>query len=263
MTDEYILRKHGKKWKKLHPIYEKITKDTYGIIVYQEQISKIIHEIAGLSKVIADKIRKIIAKKRDAALLEEYHNMFIDGCIKEKTLSKDEAVTFWNALMENASYLFNLSHSTAYAIIGYWTLYLKANYPVEFICSSLSFAEWDEKSNDPFKRKSTLIEELSDLGLKIYPPKIGYSDPIKWVHKNNNIYIPFVEISGIGETQAEKCCEIKKKSSGRLKGFFGKEYEETNKNKTKVDMIMDELKCHLHDSFPDDEIIKQYLGYEI
>jgi len=263
MTDKYINRKHGEKWQKLHPIYEEITKDTWGVLCYQEQITEVIHRIAGLSKVVADKIRKIIAKKKDPALLEKYHNVFIEGCIKEKTLSKEESVNFWDDLMADASYSFNKAHSVAYAIVGYWTAYLKANYPVEFLCSSLSFAEWDEKSYDPFKRKSTLIEELKQQDIKIMPPKIGYSDPIKWTVKDGVCYVPFVEINGIGEKDAPKCCKNKKKSKGKIRGFFNKEEMPVQRKLTKIDTVLEELLAHDKNKMPSGKIIKQYLGFLI
>ncbi|MFA7099363.1 MAG: DNA polymerase III subunit alpha, partial [Eubacteriales bacterium] len=120
MTDDFIKRKHGAKWKKKHPIYEDITKSTYGIVIYQEQVMQVIYRVAGLSYSTSDKIRKIISKKRDQSMFDEYKTMFIEGCKKQKTLSEIEANEFWEALQSHSRYSFNRSHSVSYALISYW-----------------------------------------------------------------------------------------------------------------------------------------------
>jgi len=108
MTDLYIERKNsGKGWKRKHPIYEKITEETYGVIVYQEQVMKVVSEMAGLSYSIADKIRKIVGKKRDATEFEQYWDMFLQGCLKTKTMDEAEAEEFWEGLRAHANYSFN------------------------------------------------------------------------------------------------------------------------------------------------------------
>jgi uracil-DNA glycosylase family 4 len=107
-TDDYIKRKHGEDWKKKHPLYEKITEKTFGNVVYQEQVMEVINKVAGLPYTTADKIRKVISKKRDAKEFKPFKDAFIEGCAKQKTLSKEEAETFWEELQEHASYSFNL-----------------------------------------------------------------------------------------------------------------------------------------------------------
>lgn len=120
MTDDYVDRAKGKKWKKKHPIYEDITKDTLGIIIYQEQVMQVISRVAGLNYSTADKIRKIISKKRDQKMFAEYLEMFIQGCKDQKTLTEQEAREFWDALQSHSRYSFNKSHSVEYALISYW-----------------------------------------------------------------------------------------------------------------------------------------------
>ena len=107
ITRDYIKRKHGARWKKKHKIYEKIMKDTYGLPVYQEQIMSVIKEVAGLPYSTADKIRKIIGKKRDRKEFEAYEKQFLEGCAKEKIFDKEEASEFWRELQEWAKYGFN------------------------------------------------------------------------------------------------------------------------------------------------------------
>lgn len=107
MTDEYIRRKRGGKWVRKNKVYDDIVKDTYGVLIYQEQIMKVIYQVAGLPYNVADKIRKIIGKKRDAKEFEPFKKMFVEGCLKQETLNEKEAEEFWEVLQANAGYGFN------------------------------------------------------------------------------------------------------------------------------------------------------------
>ncbi len=261
MAGDYVKRKHGKKWEAMHPIYEEVTKYTHGILVYQEQVMQVISQVAGLPESTADKIRKVIGKKRDAREFEQYRVQFIEGCEKQKTLSKKEAEDFWHGLLEWAEYGFNRSHSVAYALIGYQTAWLKTHYPIEFACACLSFADWDNNNSEDFRQKTEILQEISGLGITIMPPKIKYSDPIRWSAKDNKLYVPFIEISGFGETQAEKCKDHKPVSKPRLEGFFGKEYAPQQKEKSKSDLILEELLCHDPDKTPPKKILAKYFPF--
>jgi len=229
MTDEYIRRRNGKTWKKKHPIYEKIMESTYGVMVYQEQVMDVIHKVAGLPYTTADKIRKIIAKKHDVKLFAPFKKQFIEGCLEKKTLSEKEAKEFWEALQAHGKYSFNKSHATEYAIIGYWCAYVKYYYPTEFICANLIHGSETKKEE--------LIEEAKRLGLKLVLPKVGISDAFRWVVKENKLYVPFIEIKGVGEKTAEACMNIKAK--GSKKGFF--ESVQVQEKKTKIEKILEQI----------------------
>lgn len=195
MTLDYIKRKHGQEWVKKHDAYEEITKDTYGLVIYQEQIMQVINIIAGLPYSTADKIRKIIGKKRDVSEFKPYRKQFLRGCQKQKTLSIPEAKDFWEGLLKWAGYGFPKSHSLEYGMIGYWTAFLKYYYPTEFISASLTYGDKDKKEE--------LVEEVYRLGLNIVLPRVnGETHPIKWVAKDNKIYVPFIEIKGVGPVKA-------------------------------------------------------------
>ena len=221
MTNDYVARKHGKKWQKKNKIYEEITKDTFGLIVYQEQVMQVISKVAGLSYSTADKIRKIISKKRDIKEFEQYKKMFIDGCREQDTLSEKEAEEFWLVLEKHASYSFNFSHSTEYAMIGYWTAFCKLYYPAEFISANLTYGVEGQKEK--------LIEEAERLGLKVILPKIGISDAFKWIVEDKNLYVPFIEIKGVGNKTAEKFATYKPNSdiikTNKQIGFFNLKQE--------------------------------------
>lgn len=194
LTDLYVRRKNGEKWQGKNKIYDEITKDTYNVCCYQEQIIQVINKVAGLPYSTADNIRKIISKKRDKKLFEQYKKQFINGCKKQKTFSRKEAEQFWEDLQGFSSYCFNKGHSVSYALVAYWSAYLKLNYPTEFICCALTYSA---KS-----KKKEIIEEAYRLGLQLKLPKVNMSDPIKWVAKNNNLYVPFKEVKGLGDKKA-------------------------------------------------------------
>ena len=230
MTNDYISRKHSKKKRKIESKeYESIVKDTYGIIVYQEQIMEVIYKIAGLSYSIADKIRKIISKQRNPKEFLPFKKIFIEGCKKEKIFSEKQANAFWEMLQSHARYSFNFSHSIEYAILGYWTAWCKYYYPTEFICANLSFGSEGKKEE--------IINEAYRMGLDIALPKIGISDPLLWKAKDKVLYVPLIEIKGIGEKlaisakprneegdtkeeQKEKQVKIVTIPAQKTKGFF-------------------------------------------
>ena len=230
MTEDYIRRKDGVKWQKKHRIYEKVTKDTFGLVVYQEQVMEVINKVAGLPYTTADKIRKIIGKKRDAKEFKPFEDAFVEGCQKEETLSVEEAKEFWEALQNHARYSFNKSHSVEYSMIAYWCAFLKLYFPAEFLCANLTYGSEGKKDE--------LVKEVRRLGLNIVLPKIGVSDAFKWVVKGGNIYVPFIEIKGVGQKMAQEIATYKPHGEGLffelgrapLPGKAGKIVEEIGAN---------------------------------
>lgn len=215
MTEEYIKRKNGQAWEPHHPIYERITKDTFGVIVYQEQVMQVISEVAGLPYNVADKVRKIIGKKRDKKDFQEYEELFMQGCKRMKTLSAVEAKEFWEGLQEHAKYSFNRSHSVEYAMLSYWSCWLKLYYPNEFICASLTYGAETKKKE--------LIEEAYKMGLLIMLPKVGQSHATIWQAKAGKLFVPFIEVKGIGKVKAEELSKSATNTGPNIKAFFAPE----------------------------------------
>jgi DNA polymerase-3 subunit alpha len=213
MTEEFIRRKKSKRWDRKHKIFEDICKDTFGVIVFQEQVMNVIHKVAGLPYSTADKIRKVIGKKRDAKEFAPYKKQFVRGCLKQGYFDRDEANDFWHTLQSHASYSFNLAHSVAYGMLGYWTGYLKCYYPTEFICASLTYGAKDKKAE--------MVEESYRLGLTLVTPRItgGYTKPNQWIAKDKKLYIPFTEVKGIGEKRAQEAIKVTL-DKRRLPTFF-------------------------------------------
>ena len=151
-----------------HPLLEPILKETYGIIVYQEQIMKIAQVISGYSLGEADLLRRAIGKKIKAELLSQKEN-FVKGAGNKKIKTSD-ATKLFSLIEKFAEYGFNKSHAAAYAFITYYTAYLKAHYPREFYCELL---------NNPINNTDkifVILNEISSQNIEVIPPDINLSD---------------------------------------------------------------------------------------
>jgi len=186
----YIDRKHGRKSVTyLHPDLEPILNNTYGVLIYQEQIMQIAHQFAGLSLGEADILRRAISKK-NRQLIDEQKETFIRGCMN-KGYSKEIAIEIFSWIVKFANYGFNKSHSVAYSQIAYQLSYLKANYPTYFFAHLLGTV-----LNDANKLRM-YIREANELGIEILPPSINKSNAYYTVEKMN-IRVGLMAIKGIG-----------------------------------------------------------------
>ncbi|MFW6148528.1 MAG: DNA polymerase III subunit alpha [Atribacterota bacterium] len=168
MIDDFINRKKGKiKIKYLHPQLEKILQDTYGVIVYQEQVMRIASELAGFSLGQADILRKAMGKKKKE-VMKKQHQLFINGAVKNG-IEKKTAEEIYDLIAYFAGYGFNKSHSVSYAFVSYQTAYLKAHYPVEYMAALLTSIM---QNTDKVVR---YIKECQNMNLKILPPDINES----------------------------------------------------------------------------------------
>ena len=168
MLDDFMKRKHGEvKFHYDHKLLEPILKETYGVILYQEQVMRIANNLAGFSLAQADNLRRAMAKKTPE-VMAEMRSLFVAGCIKND-IDKRSADRIFDQIAFFAGYGFNKSHSTAYALISYRTAYLKANFPVEFMTALLT----SEKDN--LDKIAQYISEVYRMGIKILPPDINES----------------------------------------------------------------------------------------
>jgi len=166
--DDFISRKHGKnKILYTHPLMEPILKETYGIIVYQEQVMQIAHEIAGFTLSEADIMRRAMGKKIKS-LMDELAIKFVDGAEK-KGIKKKKAEEIFSLIEKFAQYGFNKSHSTAYAYVAYQTAWLKVHYPAEFMSANLT------SEMGSIDRIVVLINECKKMGIEVRPPDINVS----------------------------------------------------------------------------------------
>ncbi len=166
--DTYIRRRRGQEPPEYDvPELEAILKDTFGIIVYQEQVIQIVHALGGYTMAKADEFRRSMGKKKAEIMVREQKN-FVDGCGKNG-IPRDKAERIFEFLEKFAGYGFNRSHSAAYALLAYWTAYLKVHFPVEFMAALLT----SEIGNQD--KVSEYISECRKLKLPVLPPDVNAS----------------------------------------------------------------------------------------
>ncbi len=207
MIDDYIKGRHGKTRfeTKIKPLKE-ILDETYGVIVYQEQVMKIASALAGFSLGEADILRRAMGKKK-LSVMKAQRDKFVKGA--EKTnISRDEAEKIFDLMEHFAGYGFNKSHSAAYALIAYRTAYLKAHYPVHFMAALLT----SEKENTDKIVK--YINECREIGIQVFPPDINSSD-LDFTVEGEHIRFGLAAIKNVGEGAIRSILDARQ----RLKRF--------------------------------------------
>ena len=165
---DYIARKHGRQnISYTHQVLKPFTQDTYGCILYQEQVMQACVELGGMTMAEADKVRKIIGKKKDAKEFDQFKDRFIKGA--SKYIAPNDALDLWHDFEAHAGYSFNKSHAVAYSTLSYWTAWLKYHYPIEFMFALLK----NEKDKDA---RTEYLIEAKRMGISIKLPHINDSD---------------------------------------------------------------------------------------
>jgi DNA polymerase-3 subunit alpha len=222
---DFIDRKHGRKPIVFdHPLMEKYLKDTYGITVYQEQVMLLSRVLAGFTRGESDNLRKAMGKKI-RSMMDKLKEKFIAGCAENKSFIDQFKPTpecpsveilsrkIWSDWENFAEYAFNKSHSVCYAYVSYQTAYLKANYPVEFMSAMLNSVK--DKSEDVLK----YIEECENLGIKIVPPDVNFSQNTFAPTSEGSIAFGLQAIKNVGGKAIENIIETREKS-GRFKNIY-------------------------------------------
>ena len=211
MVKEFIDRKHGRAPIEYpHPLLEPVLKETYGTIVYQEQVMQIAQALAGYTMEEADVLRQAISKKI-AGEFERQREKFIKGAV-ERGVDEQTAATIFDNITYFSEYAFNKSHSAAYALVAYQTAYLKAHYPVEFLTALLTSVK-DDKD-----KVALYVNEARRMGIKILPPDINRSSIGFEPEGDNAIRFGLAIIRNVGESQAEKI--IEERRNRPFKDFF-------------------------------------------
>jgi DNA polymerase-3 subunit alpha len=201
----YIQRKHGTEPVTYDlPEMEEYLKDTYGINVYQEQVMLLSQKLAGFTKGEADTLRKAMGKKQHA-ILDQMRSKFIDGCAKNNLDVKacEKVWTDWEAF---ASYAFNKSHSTGYALVAYQTAYLKAHYPGEYMAAVMT------NNLNNIDKLTFFMEESKRMGIPVLGPDINESGRGFSVNKKGDIRFGLAGIKGAGEAAVENIIEEREKN---------------------------------------------------
>lgn len=198
----FIARKHGEQpIEYLHPIMESVLSNTYGILVYQEQVMQLVQKVANFSLGEADVLRRAMGKKQRAEV-DKMKPRFLEGA-QSNGVSKEIAEQIFELIDKFADYGFNKSHSWAYSWVAYQTAYLKANYPAEFLAANMT-AELNNQN-----KIVELIDEAKSLGIDLLPPDINKSEPTFSV-KDKTIYFGLAAVKGVGIKSVENIVETRR-----------------------------------------------------
>lgn len=192
MLDEYIERRNGKPFEYLDERLKEPLGETYGIMVFQEQVMRICQIIAGYSMAEADTVRRAVGKK-DYDLMQEITAEFVDRAVANGT-DKDIAEQILDHIVKSSSYNFNKSHSQSYGYMAYITAYLKAHYPLEFYVATINSEDGNQEKILPY------IQEIKRKGIEILPPDLRHSDR-QWSVEGNAIRVGLAYIKGINKIE--------------------------------------------------------------
>ena len=209
--DSFINRKNGLEHIEYpHPLLESILKETYGIIVYQEQVQMASNILAGFSLGQGDILRRAMGKKKKEEM-DKMRGLFVEGCVKTNKIPKDKASAIFDTIDKFASYGFNKSHSAAYAIVSYQTAYLKAHYPVEFMAALMT-----SEIGNPDKL-TNFINEARAMDVEILPPSVNESD-LHFTPTGLKIRFGLAGIKNVGEGAVQEIVRIRQEG-GPFKGL--------------------------------------------
>jgi len=245
--EKYILGKNNRnKIKYLHPKLEKILENTYGCIVYQEQVMQIVRELAGYSFGRSDLVRRAMSKKKADIMQQERENFIfgikkdgVPGCVNNG-IEENIAQQIFDEMTDFAKYAFNKSHAVAYSVISYRTAWLKNYYPVEFMAALLTSVE--EFSNKIIE----YISECKNLKINLLPPDINKSNGNFCVENKNNIRFGLAAVKSVGKNIINKIIQERNKN-GEFKSLnnFVRRLNNADINKRNIESM---IKAGLFDS---------------
>ncbi|MBI4579281.1 MAG: DNA polymerase III subunit alpha [Planctomycetes bacterium] len=210
--DAYIGRKHGERWSATHPIMTEVLSETYGIMVYQEQVSRLVNRLGGIELKKAFRLAKAISKKKHSTI-ESMREEFLAGC-EAKGVTRATAEQIFADILEFGSYAFNKAHSTGYALVAYKTAYLKVYHPTEYMAALLTF------EMDSTEKVSEYIEECRRMEIRIAPPDVNISENDFTVVGQGERLIRFGlgAIKGVGEKAVGAV--VSARADGPFKSIF-------------------------------------------
>jgi DNA polymerase III subunit alpha len=238
MAEEYIKRKNGReKNKYLHPLSEPILKDTYGVIVYQEQVMQIAQVLGGYSMGDADILRRAMGKK-DPEEMAAQRERFVEGA-KKKKIDPQKATEIFDQMETFARYGFNKSHSAAYALVSYQTAYLKTHYPVEFMAALMT---WEMGDTDKVIKN---LAECREKGIEVLAPDVNESRS-DFTPVGGKIRFGLTAVKNVGEKAVEMILESREKDGAFESLFdFCRRVDLTAVNRRVIESL---IKCGAFDS---------------
>ncbi len=231
--DDFIKRKHGEKEiTYMHPKMENSLENTYGVLVYQEQVMQISRELSGFTGGEADTLRKAIGKK-NIEMMGKMKTKFVDGAVELSGAKRSDMEVFWKQLEDFAAYCFNKSHAACYGLIAYWTAYLKAHYPEAFMAALMT------SDADDTERLAIEITECKHMGIKVLSPDVNESFvEFAVVPGKKEIRFGMAAVKGVGVGVVEEILRARK--DGKFAGIedFAKRVSTQKVNKKAWDSLI-------------------------
>ncbi|MDD2464871.1 MAG: DNA polymerase III subunit alpha [Desulfobulbus sp.] len=198
---EYLRRLHGGDWQPLHPLVAGVLDDTYGIMVYQEDVSRVAVQF-GFSHADADRLRKIMSKKDKQRQLRDYRQRFLDAAV-ERGAGSEVAERIWAMMMSFDGYSFCKPHSASYARVSFQAAYLKTHFPAEFMAAVIS-------NQGGFYSSFAYVSEARRLGLTILAPDVNHSG-IHWLGQGRELRAGLMAVSGLSKTTLERMSRVRER----------------------------------------------------
>lgn len=207
LMDDFVQIKQGNKSPFYeHPHMEAALKDTYSVIVYQEQVMQLAVDVAGFTRAEADHLRKAMGKK-DKDKMAEQRSKWVDGCGTTSGMDPGLAGSLFDKIEAFAGYGFNRSHAVEYSVISYWTMWLRVRYPAEYFAACLSIV--DDEAKIP-----GLVNDARSCGIELLPPDINLSADRFTIPDDKHILAPFSAVKGISENTARRIVELRENNRG-------------------------------------------------
>jgi len=185
---EYVRRLHGGSWQPLHPAVGDILDETYGLMVYQEDVSRVAVALAGFSHADADGLRKVMAKKDKVLQLQDYHRRFHDGC-RRRGVAEADIDPVWRMMLSFDGYSFCKPHSASYARVSFQAAYLKRHHPAEFMAAVIS-------NQGGYYSTFAYVSEAKRLGLTVLPPDVNAGDR-RWQGRPGSLRVGLQSVAGL------------------------------------------------------------------
>jgi error-prone DNA polymerase len=209
---EYIRRLHGGHWDPIHPFLTEVLNETFGIMVYQEDVSRAAVVIAGFSHAEADTLRKVLTKKDREYQLRDFQQRFYAGA-RQRGVPPDKIAEIWDMMMSFNGYSFCKPHSASYARVSFQAAYLKVHYPAEFIAAVIS-------NQGGFYSTFAYVSEARRMGLTVVPPEINTSD-VHWTGQGRSVRVGWLSVKGLGaDTQQRIVTQRRHRLFSSLQDFL-------------------------------------------
>jgi len=201
---EYIRRLHGGAWEPIHPLLAAILQETYGIMVYQEDVSRVAVALAGFSHGEADRLRKIMSKKDKEYGLKDFHRRFMAGA-RARGVADAQSEAIWAMMMSFSGYSFCKPHSASYAKVSFQAAFLKVHHPAEFMAAVIS-------NQGGFYSTFAYVSEARRMGLTLQPPDVNRSR-IRWIGQGRELQVGLMAVGQLSAKTAQNIMEERKQGS--------------------------------------------------